>query len=444
MLHKAVTLSLMILVGAGRTRAQDGGDEIGAVHAPTAQERTAPGTGKFVVFGRDGGVATIWEYVPGERALTKRVSLIDSSWAPNTLFSRGVAPHLIRLQIPTGRGYRVNLYAVDYRSWETRRLHAARQISGLGMSGDSVYLTTDEGVRLLDPVANRVEVPQLQFRKMRDLGALWLVELPEDGKRKRTALFDPERRVVAREVELPAFAVQGEQLGVPWIQLSGSGRFLAMVAPIPFTDAPADMEPELASMTIHVLDLETGRDHELPLRTIVMGGSGVPVIYRSLAVSFDGTDRLRYVDIGSDAGELSVDSLLAGEGRTQVTVDFAPFSRTTKACSADELREPRSTLDYVPSYLKTERPITRRLDLLAEFLERHGVDQDFRVGRGGGRVGYTHCPVAFSPDGRRFFGRLSTKGPARLYYGDLERDELVEVEASDVRVVTTCWVRTPE
>ena len=444
MLRQILSLLLMAILGLESARGQDQTLEIDTVLAPSSEDRSAPGTEKFVIFGLTDGLASIWEYRPGRPSLEKRVLLHASGWAPGELLRGTGSPNLVRLQIPADRGYRVNLYDIDYRSWKVRRLHAARQIHGLGISGDSLYVRTDQGLRLVHTESSRVVVPSLQFKRLHDLGAKWLVEFVGEKDERKTALFDPGRREVVQAIEMPSFEGSHRR---PWIQLSPSGRFLAMLEPIPFNRAPSFGKTKIETTRIHVVDTETREVRRLPIRMIVRGGSGEPILYSSLDIGFDASDRLVYVNATSAATARSLDPAQGSGGMERITVTFSPPSKTSKPIKSNAAADGKSTSPpfHLPAYLrKTDPPIQSRLDLLAEFLERHEIAQFFRRQRDSG-FSYRHCPTAFSPDGRRFLGFFEVQGnPRACYYGDFDRDFLVEVDAEGLRIPAIHCVTTPE
>ena len=415
-------------------------DEIQAVYPPSETERTQPGSEKFIVFGLEMGTATIWEYAAGWPALERRVSLVKSPWAPMRLL-RDESPQLIRQQIKLeGRGYRVNMYAIDYRLWTVQQLYAARQIHGIGTSAQSVYVNTSDGLRVINPLTQQIHAPAQQFRRLRDLGRWWLVELEGEANSKRQALFDPKRRRLLQQIELPAFASKAH-FGIPWIELSPSGRYLAMLEPLPFAEMPSFAEPKIAPSTIHIIDTQTSKTRTQSIRVLVRGGSGIPVIYQYLDLGFDSKERFTFVDIAPQAKAHTMRELDEARALTRTTIEMEPFSVKSEPARFEppKARE----LPFVPSYLKPSRPITRQLDLLAEFLEHHDIEQTFRTIRDD-RAGYTHCPVAFSKDGKRFLGALSVKDAGRVfYYGDLVRNQLVEVDAPTTRIPMIHCIETP-
>ena len=132
--------------------------------APAEQSRT--GTGKFVIFTREqvgenwDFIAGAWECIPSRPEIppTKRVEFCHSSWNADALLdalavagSRGMRPRFVRLQVDSSYGYyTVNLYDINYRTWEVRCLWQGRRLSAFGLIGDSIFCNSSDGWLLLD------------------------------------------------------------------------------------------------------------------------------------------------------------------------------------------------------------------------------------------------------------------------------------------------------
>ena len=175
----------------------------------SADDISEPGTEKFVVFGREGEKACAWEYQRcGESdGLVKRCEFAPSQWSAWRLLG-GKAPAFIRHMVPRkgGRpGHRVNLYRIDYSTWEVKTVLSSRQINGLGCSDTLVYVKTDRGLRLVDRKTGGVEIPARQFERLHLIGDHWIVRY-EDSEAGQVHLFSPARNRCVKEFRLPEFA----------------------------------------------------------------------------------------------------------------------------------------------------------------------------------------------------------------------------------------------
>ena len=443
---------------------------IGASSHAAAMVHGGPRDGaedRVLVLGHEDGIAAAWEYVSGRPALERRATLQPSGWTPSLLLGEE-SPELWRLQVPRdrGSGYTVTLYRWDPASWSVTELLSSDQIHGLGRAGERVYLSTDAGVRILDLDTGQVESPPRAFRRLRDLQSHWLVELSGD-RGASIALFDPSLLDEFRELEVPEFlTAENGASGVPWMALDPSSRYLGVLEPLPVARWPSFGTRTAERTTLHLVDTESGECLELPIRLLVAGGSGRPVIYHSLDLGFDGHG-LHYLDIlpatdgqEPEPVERRTATSIFGEAqepappldelaragqlvRVHVALRTGDISRTQVGPA--DLEQERTAARFVPPFLASEeREFRNVLDLPAAFLEHHGVPQGFRT-ETDGRVGYYHCPLAFDESGRRFLGEFPLVGARRaLYYADLESDLLLEVDGRGVHQPRFHWVQAAE
>jgi hypothetical protein len=164
---------------------------------PTSAEQTPAGTGKFVIFTREeigkpnewDFIAGAWECIPSrpEVPVTKRVEFCHSSWnaAPllDTLVrddSHGLYPRLVRLQVDADdRNYKINLYEINYRTWDVRCVWQGERLSAFGVLKNSVFCQDSRDWFLLDVTSGKLskEVPFIPF----DFdGAFWLVRKTDE------------------------------------------------------------------------------------------------------------------------------------------------------------------------------------------------------------------------------------------------------------------------
>lgn len=406
--------------GAERTADTDRERQPGvtAVFPPDPQQACPPGSEKFIVLAREpvgaAGdwqfMASAWEYVPTrpEIPITKRCEFTASHWAPNPLFWErpGLAPNLVRLQVNregAPRGYDVNLYTVDYRTWRVRTVLQSVQVLPFGATDELVYLHTDRGLRLLDRESGVVLMPDKSFKLVRDFGDVWLVSY-ERSEERRAHLFDPERNRAIKELQMP----ESFQSGHCVLELSPDRKYLAIWGKV----TPRSMSPQVYETMITVLNIGDGQTSQYPVKVLAMAGSGRPCIPINFRFWFTDDGRFRYYSaLGlNDVEEVSVDPATGSMVRMVRKVIALPEPRDTKL----ERR-------YVPDYIEVpagEADLDHHIS--NAFLIRKGITDK--------ELPWPDTRVGFSLDGKRFFLKMNPSGTSRdFYYGDLEGDRLVQV-----------------
>src|SRR4030095_14675450 len=143
------------------------------VFRPSAAEQSKPGVGKFVIFTREqvgkqwDAIAGAWECIPSspETPITKRVEFCHSSWNCDSLLnslvvddSDGMYPRFVRLQVDSDDWrYSVNVYDINYRTWDVRCLWQGRQFLAFGVMKNSIFCDTSDGWRVIHAQSGKLD-----------------------------------------------------------------------------------------------------------------------------------------------------------------------------------------------------------------------------------------------------------------------------------------------
>ncbi|MCB9892696.1 MAG: hypothetical protein H6833_13670 [Planctomycetes bacterium] len=398
---------------------------------------------RWLVFGRDDGVAKLWEVLPADGGrLIERATFGESPWAADLLFRHGDGPvDLVRWQrrMDGVRGHVVELHRLDLKTSASKFLLRARQLHGLGTTGNSCYVQTEQGIRLLDLRTEELRPLERPFRLLRTMGDVWLVRCEDVADGRMLHVFDSTANRIIGSLTLDEGMDEGAVEFLPLVGVSPDHGTLGFVEGIPWDQVPAFGEPAITRTThLRLFDLTNGRTYMHPLRVRVVGGSGRPVLYLSLNIAFDGQGRVVF----SEATEGSSDAADAISN-----VDWKALERTqpeafTWRLVAARAPAPEETLRYVPAYLTASVSRTSsELELLAAYLQHAGHPTPFRQERDG-RVTWTHVPMTSSSDGRRWLVQLRIDAlDADLLFIDLEKDRLVPIRAPKVSVPNLHCIR---
>jgi hypothetical protein len=415
---------------------------ISRVFPPPAAEQSRPGTGKFVLFTREpvgkdwDFIAGAWECIPSlpDRPVTKRAEFCHSSWHGTPLLdalvrddSQGMHPRFVGLQVDShdDQAYTVNLYDINYRTWDVRCIWQGSRLSGFGVLGDSIFCRGAKGWLLLPTASGKLsgEVP---FTPLDTDGGFWLVRKPGEAegrwsydriKGQYIAHFGP---------------VDPPEVGFSRSKLSPDGKSLAWVlAPM-----PRDWQGgEIAGRLILQRNGEK-EDISVPVQFLAVAGSGVPVIPAGIHLAF------------SPAGTLQFRAWTAErEAKDRIwTIDTATGNvRTEVAPHAPPAEEEGAFLGGVPvpAYLRKD------IDKLGHF-GRGGLAPAFLLHLGilRERPEYPDCTVGASRDGRHVLYQ-ARKGPlaGEIIYGDLLTKQTVRwkapAELDSDALAEFVWVETP-
>lgn len=382
---------------------------------------------KVVIFAREGNdwekmVASAWDFDVDkpDAGIVRRAEFAKSHWDAMPLFSEpGAASEFVRLQVndPKGQnGYIVHFYRIDYDSWNVQLLLKTGQVNELGFNDRDVFVSTDQGRRIVDRKTGAIREFESRFQTLWIVDdRTWLIELLDQPDGPSGAFFD----VVKGDVTKDRFIVPNEARGGRFrLQLSPDRRFLA------YWDHNYSDDPErknlsegrrvlTTKLTVH--DLRTGEKRAFPFRSFCSPGSGVPVISAGAGVE--------WLENGAKLTCLTLDGTELKSKPQQVVLDAATLDVVERRDAPP--RKPWSswTVKYLPDRLKpayeslqdASEEHGRRVALA--FLKVHDIDVRKELQYGPG--------VAFSADGKRMLIWMT----GGFYYGDLEADTLRAVPA---------------
>lgn len=392
---------------------------------PSTAEQSKPGVGKFVIFTREpvgkdwDFIAGAWECIPSrpDTPITKRVEFCHSSWncAPllDTLVaddSDGMHSRFARLQVDSGdRDYAVNLYDINYRTWDVRCIWQGRRLGAFGVMGDSIFCKSANDWLLLNVASGKVS-QEIPFTPLETDGDFWLVRKP--GEAEGCWSYErKQRKYIAHfgRVDPPAD-------GFSRSKLSPDGKSRAWVlASIP----PRRQGGTLTGRLILQRDGEE-EDVSVPIEIQALAVRGGAVIPKGIQFTFSPEGRFQFrAWKGDNEAEDRVWTIDIGTGKLSAGV--APHSPPTE--------DTATVLDGVPvpGYLRQHVSGLEhfgRDGLAPAFLLHLGILKD--------QPEYPDCAVGVSPDGRHVLYR-ARKGPlARVFiYGDLLTKQTVRWESPD-------------
>lgn len=410
---------------------------------PTAPAEQSPAsTGKFVIFtreeaGQDGDfVAGAWECIPSrpETPPTKRLEFCHSSWNAgplvNTLVrddSDGLHPRFVRLQVNHGdRDYAVNLYDIDYRTWEVRCLWQGRRLTAFGVLGDSIFCDSSEGWLLLDAARGTLN-RNVPFIPLETDGNYWLVRRP--GETEGCWSYDrTTRRFIARfgPIDIPE-----PDFSQSWLSPDGRSRAWVL-APMPQGWRGGTLKGSL------VLQRPVGiGDVAVPIEIQAQLGRGVPVIPLGIDLTFSPDGQVEFrARSRKNNDQDNVWTLDIASGNVRSAVAHRRPVDVRDAAVLDGVPVP----DYLRDYVGELRHFGRA-GLAPAFLLHLGILKNLPE--------YPDCTAGVSRDGRHVLyaarkGRLS----GSYIYGDVLTKHTVRWKAPaglDCREAQEfVWVETPE
>lgn len=396
------------------------------LYLPAAAEQSKPGSGKFVIFtrrsvGKDWDfIADVWECIP-DKPLTKRAEFCHSSWTAAPLLdsgvgddSRGTHPRFVRLQVDAKQGYTVNLYDIDYRTWDVKCIWQGDKLAALGVFGDSMVCRSGKDLLSINSSSGKIAT-DAPFTPLQFLDGYWLVRKPGevDGcwsydrlQGKFIAHFGP----LADDTKVAS-------------KLSTDGKHRLAVR----VTVPQGWNGGLLSAT---LILQGGtKDVTVPIEIRATAGSGVPVIPHDLRLDFtpDGKARL-LTRKGSEDREWTID---LASGAANAAMVAAPVAGKTEAAQLGGVP--------VPEYLR------KHAEGLGHF-GRDGLAVAFMLHAGEikEKPQYPDCTAGVSRDGRHVL--FKAKNSSQVLYGDtLTRTVLrwQTPEGFDAHAAEFAWVVTP-
>jgi hypothetical protein len=413
------------------------------VYSPPAGEQCKAGTGKFVIFTREpvgkdwDFVAGAWECIPSrpEIPVTKRAEFCHSSWNCDQLLnvlvsddSCGMHPRFVRLQVDSGDRdyYTVNLYDINYRTWEVHCIWQGNRLSPFGVMGDSIFCSSTDGWLLVNSSSGKI-TKEIPFTPIETDGDFWLVrKIGEvDG------CWSYDRRKGDYVAHFIPVGLPGS-MGFSQSKLSPDGKSRAWVLALP----PDGWDGGKLAGTLILQRNGEKKDISIPIEMQAIAGSGVAVIPHGIQLTFSPADKFQFRASKDDKeAEDWVWSIDIATGK--VSSGVAPHTQSTEDGHALLGGVP------VPDYLRQEVKGLEhfgRDGLAPAFLMHLGILRE--------RPEYPDCTVGVSRDGRHVLYRAK-KGPLAdvLIYGDLLTKQTVRWKAPtgiDCRDSQEfVWVETP-
>lgn len=417
---------------------------------PSAEERTSPGTEKFVAFVREprpgdwNFMATVWEYIPSrpDQPMICRVHFEPSHWSPQ-LLGRSYAEmgsDLVRLQVhgddPAGET-RNNLYGLNYRTWEVVTHLRAWSLGPVGTTRDRAFIsvtefvgTRDHTLYILDRASGRLDIAPKHFERIQAFPGVWVIQFT-GAPHGSFALFDPENNAVIREFNLPDYPQP--RFDFPsYPAWSADQRYVAVYEDVTMPDKLPDSLVSIPMTGRYLIyDIEGGRRHIVPVRLFAYENSNYPAVFTGLDSWFTSAGEFRCLSAskeGEKLASLPVDRP-AMEFFDILTVDPASGSASRMAHGAGEVPSPRpfsTAARLVPDYLAIEKTdgSVLKVDVIRAFLKLKGLRIEMD------RHAWSLTEVGFSADDKRFFAKMTVGPESRdFFYGDLETKEFRRVKA---------------
>lgn len=417
---------------------------VAMVFPPAPAEQMPSGTGKFVIFTREPTgktnewdfVAGAWECIPSRPNIpvTKRVEFCHSSWYAEPLVdglvrdgSSGLFPRFVRLQVDADNyNSKVNLYDINYRTWDVRCLWQGERLRSFGAVKNSVFCQDSYHWFRLD-AATRTISNDVPFIPLDVDGGFWLVR--KTGEPSGIWSYD-----VAKEQFVGHFGdVDEGKLAHDGSLLSADGRGRSRI----LVPMPKDWRGDAVAGTLvlqHDGQTEDVRAHVLMRATPVRGTRLFRPIGTRLVFTKDGTVEFSANLQTNDLRERvwSIDSVSG-----KITKSFRPYVAPND--ETNELFNGVPAPDYLQPFLKHFRYIGRSA-MAPAFLMYLGILKKSSE--------YPNCTAGVSRDGRHILYKTKD-GPLKdvFIYGDLRTKHTVRWVSPDKMKVGDCmefvWVETP-
>ncbi len=411
------------------------------VFPPSPAEQCQAGVGKFVIFTREqvgkdwDFIAGAWECIPSrpDTPITKRVEFCHSSWNCAPLLdglvaddSNGMHPRFATLQVDRGdRDYAVNLYDIDYRTWDVRCIWQGSRLSAFGVMADSIFYRSADVWLLLNAATGKLS-SKTPFVPLETDGGFWLVRKP--GEAEGCWSYDRKKQQYIAHfghVDPPA-------VGLSRSKLSPDGRNRAWV----LASMPGGWQGGALTGRLILQREGEKEDISVPIEMQAFAGSGIAVIPKDIQLTFSPEGMLRFrAWRGDHEAEDRIWSIDVATGKLSLGV--APHSQPAK--DTDAVLGGVPVPDYLREYVRGLEHFGRD-GLAPAFLLHSGILKE--------RPEYPDCTAGVSRDGRHVLYNAK-KGPlAGVYlYGDLLTKQTVRwkspagLDCRDSQEFV--WVETP-
>ena len=411
---------------------------------PSAAEQTSSDTGKFVIFTREETdkpnewdfIAGAWECIPSRPnvPVTKRAEFCHSSWEAQLLMDclvrddiEGLYPQFVKLMVDTGdRDYGVNLYDINYRTWNVRCVWRGDRLSAFGVMKNFVFCQDSRDWFRLDVSTGNI-IKDVPFIPLAVDGDFWLVR--KVGEKSGVWSYD-----LAKEQFVSHFGdVDESQLLHSRSLLSKDGRNRSWL----LVPKPNDWRDGLVSGTFLLQRDERAEDIRVPvmLQTKALRGSGrLNPIGTQLSFTKDGIV------------EFSACPQIKGSKERVWTIEIASGKITESVRPHLEPKEDDFALfdgvptpDYLRKYLKDVWHFGRG-GLAPAFLMYLGILKS--------QPEFPDCTAGVSRDGRHILYKAKEGPLADVFiYGDLQTKQTVRwacpkgIKPGDS--LEFAWVETP-
>lgn len=375
-------------------------------------------------------IASVWEvHLEPEPVIVPRIRFVPSHWSPGLLVNERIPARadLVRLQVPVPNGYRVNLYSVDYSSWEVETVWQGAQAASVFVHGRDAYIDvfgldpSEEGLRVVR-ADNRVECPPEIFRYLRPIPGHQHLHLVRRGG--RAELLDAD---------------SGRFTPLPWLPHAmdnGDGSSICVSPDRAWYATHSVMEgieqlrldllhePQPVVSKVDLIETATGKRIEVPISMLMAPGSGVLAIYTNPLLGFDRGGHLlvRHTPASVVDGQAGFPEpcVFALDPRTGLREDLLDASGVIQPVDPPRDRFIAPVPESMKAFLEDEVP--REVDVAIAFLRSQGIDHD--------SLSAYRCAVDFSDDQLVFLLKSEIPGLDSVFFvGDLRSGSLVKIPA---------------
>jgi hypothetical protein len=414
------------------------------VFPPASAEQTPTGTGKFVIFTREPtGKANEWDFTAGawecipsrpNLPVTKRVEFCHSSWEAEPLLdclvrdeSDGRFPRFVQLQVDAGNfDSRVNLYDINYRTWEVRFIWQGDRLRAFGVIKNTVFCKDSRDWFCVDATSGKIST-NMPFIPLDVDGAFWLVRKPDENS--GTWSYD-----LAKEEFVSHFGDVDEcKMAHQGSLLSADGKHRARI----LVPRPNDWRGDAVRGTFLLQRNGHAEDICVPVMmqvTPIRGTRLLRPIGTRLVFTKDGTV------------EFSANLQMKDQRERVWTIDMASGKITKSVRPYVEPKDDTSGLfdgvpapDYLRPYLKNLRHFGRG-GLAPAFLMHRGILKN--------QPEFPDCTAGVSPDGNHILYKAKKGNWADVFiYGNLRTKQIVcwaspdKIKLGDS--MEFVWVETP-